>query len=356
MKEVKWLVVFFGSMLFFSLIGCSINIFIDPFGAFGDKLLNWYDYNITKNTRVAKIEYLEKYHNNYDSYIIGGSKSGTLDLNILNKRKNAKFYNAYVSTGDTYDYEQFLYYIVDNYETKNIILHISSHEMAEYGKFKNETKYGLYKMSNVKISNQSSLKYYYKYLTADFQYSFFKLDSLVQKEMLDINPMLKADTGGLRKESVSIYELGSIEEYEEIHPKFVNQTLKKVSGECIDETISGIDRMKSYCDKNDVDFMIIVGPTYKKELDRYDLNELAYFWEELASISEYWNFAGYSGVSYDPRYFFDNLHYSTYTGNLILDKIFSFENSEIPDNFGEYVTDDNVNDYINSVIPSDELN
>lgn len=90
--------------------GCSFaafNVLIDPFGVFGDKLMNWYAYNMTNNPRVSKIAYLDEHHENYDSYIIGCSKTSSFSPEKLSAYYGgASFYNMLMYGGDMYDIEK----------------------------------------------------------------------------------------------------------------------------------------------------------------------------------------------------------------------------------------------------------
>ncbi|MBQ7936600.1 MAG: polysaccharide deacetylase family protein, partial [Clostridia bacterium] len=70
MSSKKWLMMFAITIILALTVCAGMNILVDPFGVFGDPLLNWYSYNETNNPRVAKLAYLEEHHQEYDSYII----------------------------------------------------------------------------------------------------------------------------------------------------------------------------------------------------------------------------------------------------------------------------------------------
>ena len=65
MKLTGWLRIFFGVLLGGTLLFMAYNFILDPFGVFGDRFLNWYEYDMTMSPRVAKIAYLEQHHENY---------------------------------------------------------------------------------------------------------------------------------------------------------------------------------------------------------------------------------------------------------------------------------------------------
>ena len=126
-------------ILIFVLVGAltaaaiaGFNVAVDPFGVFGDKWLDWYAYDMTQNPRIAKLAYLEEHHDEYDSYIIGSSKTSSYSVEKLNEYNNAKFYNMIMYGGDLYDAQKTAEYIINNYEVKNLILNIGIEEMFKY--------------------------------------------------------------------------------------------------------------------------------------------------------------------------------------------------------------------------------
>lgn len=54
MSVKKWILVFFASLLGFAALLALFNAAVDPFGVFGDRLMQWYAYDMTQNPRVAK--------------------------------------------------------------------------------------------------------------------------------------------------------------------------------------------------------------------------------------------------------------------------------------------------------------
>ena len=70
MSAKKWLVSFILTVFgLLALLG-GLNLAVDPFGIFGDRLFSWYSYDMTLNPRAAKIAYLDRNHEKYDSYTI----------------------------------------------------------------------------------------------------------------------------------------------------------------------------------------------------------------------------------------------------------------------------------------------
>lgn len=106
MSVKKWILVFFASLLGFAALLALFNAAVDPFGVFGDRLMQWYAYDMTQNPRVAKIAWLEQHHQDYDSYVIGSSKASSLSVDTLNSYTGDRYYNMTWYGGDLKDEAQ----------------------------------------------------------------------------------------------------------------------------------------------------------------------------------------------------------------------------------------------------------
>ena len=177
----KWISLFLVTIIISGALICGFNVLVDPFGIFGDSLFNWYAYNMTQNPRAAKIVYLDKNHVNYDSYIIGCSKTGSYSTEILNEYYNgARFYNMLMYGGDMYDIELTAKYILDNYKVKNIVINMGLEETVRYNTQADEMKGNLH----AKVDGSSQLAYYSKYIFANPSYSINKITSWLEDEYL----------------------------------------------------------------------------------------------------------------------------------------------------------------------------
>ena len=113
MSAKKWLIMFAVVVVLALLLCIGFNLLVDPFGVFGDRLFHWDSYSQTNNPRVAKIEYLEEHHDEYDSYIIGSSSAASYDTEALNAYTGARFYNLFGYGCDTGDYSDFAHYLIE---------------------------------------------------------------------------------------------------------------------------------------------------------------------------------------------------------------------------------------------------
>lgn len=339
----KWISLFLVTIIISGALICGFNVLVDPFGIFGDSLFNWYAYNMTQNPRAAKIVYLDKNHVNYDSYIIGCSKTGSYSTEILNEYYNgARFYNMLMYGGDMYDIELTAKYILDNYKVKNIVINMGLEETVRYDTQADEMKGNLH----AKVDGSSQLAYYSKYIFANPSYSINKITSWLEDEYLvNENDVFVPESGTYDKSVRDVERISGLDEFLSVYPSF-KTVLKKERLDAKDDCLGSIQRIKKMCDENDASFMLIISPIFHTEMDVYDKDQLEQFLTSLSQITDYWDFSGYNSISFDPRYFYDPYHFRNAVGDMALARIFGDDSKYVPEDFGQYVTAENIETHL----------
>lgn len=334
MSLKKWFAILIVVALLTLTAIMGFNYVIDPFGVFGDKVLNWHTYNFVNNPRVAKIGYLDRFNENYNSYVIGGSKSSSLNPLLLNQYYggDTSFYGMLMYGGDFYDYEKTLYYLVENYQVDNIIIHMSMHEISHYQEARDDLKQELH----AKVLGEPLLPFYFKYLTLNISYGRDKLESMLKRKYdpMEANQFIP-ETGVYNKVVRDAEDLGTREEFLEKYPEF-NDDRSKMGCQGAEENLKSLERMKNYCHERGIDFAFVVAPTYYKEMERYYEDCVQDFFDQAAEILDYWNFSGFNSIAYEPRNFYDPTHYRNHVGDLMLAKMFGDGSVEVPEDFGRH--------------------
>ncbi len=340
----KWFLTF---VIFFA-ITCTIlmtfNYIVDPFGIFGDRFFKMYNYNMTTNLRIAKIGYLDRNYNKFDSYIIGGSKSGSFLPETADKYyPGAHFYNLNMTGGRFYDYEKTIQYIVKHYKVKNIILQISQLEANKPG-----TSKGVTGMLHGKLVSDFSMPFYLKILFQNPSFSFDKI-----KETAKWTPKYEADyfyniKNGSYNRIPQEKEIAANPETYFKKKIFFPDTETKVTDTCFDYNLEVFKRIVDFCREKKVNLLVIAAPTYKGELESYPLDKLAQFMKDIAKVTGYWNFSGYNSVNTDMKSFYDHNHFREKVGTMILARIFNDTSVKLPDDFGRYITTENAEKEINN--------
>jgi peptidoglycan/xylan/chitin deacetylase (PgdA/CDA1 family) len=355
MNLKKWIITFVSFIILTGLLVGGFNVLIDPFGVFGDPLFNWYDYNMTNNPRVSKIAYIDKHHHEFDSYVVGCSKTSSLSTEKLNKYFNASFYNMIMYGGDMYDIEKTVFYLTDNYKVKNIVINIGLEEGANYHKSKDTLKDTLH----AKVTGSSLIKFYGKYIFSNPEYAFNKLKKYMSKSYLpDANSVFDTETGAYNKVVRDREAIGDIDEFLKNNISFntnIDENGKKLELKAIDQAVAAMKRIKEHCQAKGIKFMLITSPVFYKEVQTYDSNQLKEYWSKLADVTEFWDFSGYNSVSFEPRYFYDPYHFRNSVGDMALAYIFNDKSVYIPDDFGHKTTAENVSEHSSKIFGKDNV-
>lgn len=343
----KWLTAFVAALALAAALVGGFNIVVDPFGVFGDKVLKWHSYNMVNNPRVAKIGYLDQYHDRYNSYIIGGSKSSSISPELLNGYygDDAKFYSMLMYGGDFNDYEKTLYYIIDEYKPKNIVLHMSLQEISHFNEQATDFKQSLH----AKVSGESKFSFYWTYLKLNPSYGYAKLEGYAKRAVDSFEySQFIPETGVYNKVKRDAEKVDDLDAYMAANTAAF-APFGKLEAVALDKNVASLKRMKEYTESHGATFRLITGATAEQELLSYDMDKLKAYWAKIADVTDFWDFSGYTSVSGDPRYYYDTMHYRNTLGEMMLGYIFQDPDVYVPAGFGHYTTADNVEEQTNIV-------
>lgn len=344
MRFSRWLWTFFATVFLCALLFCGYNVVTDPFGVFGDRIFQWYDYDMTQNPRVAKIPYLEQHHDAYDSYIIGCSKTGGIPVEDLNAAFGGSFYSMLMYGGDMYDNYKTAVYLLENYDVKHIVLNLGLEETVQYDTEDDPIKGNLH----YKVDGSSPLSFYGRYLFANPSYGFDKLTGYFEEQrhgyVQNENDVFTAETGTYDKSRRDAEHIDTPESYlaanAEAFPDLSTMETKHLSE--AKRCLRDIARIKALCEEKGAEFTLLIDPVSEDELRSYDQKELAAYFTELAKITDYWNFCGFHGIAADERYFYDTYHFRTAVGSMMMDVISGDADLWHPEGFGYHVTAENA--------------
>ncbi len=339
----KWITVFLAAAVLSTGLLGVFNIIVDPFGVFGDRVLNWQSYNMVNNPRVAKVGYLNRYHEDYNSYVIGGSKSSSISPELLNRYYggDASFYSMLMYGGDFFDYERTLYDLVDHYEVKHIVLHMSLQEISH---FNDGSERDLKKRLHARVSGEPLVPFYWDYLTLSPKYAYEKLEGFARRAINEMEyGQFLPETGVYNKIKRDAENLDDLEQFWADNPSF-HLPMGKLEATAMADNVAALARMKAYCEERDISFLLITGATYEGELKSYNLDDLKQYWHMIAEVTKFWDFSGFSPLSEDPRHYYDSMHYRNHVGDMMLARIFDDPEVYVPSGFGHYTTISNVSD------------
>lgn len=338
MSSKKWFIMFILTVILLVTGIAGLNILVDPFGAFGDRVMKWYEYDFTKNPRVAKIAYMDQHKDEYDSFIVGSSSTSSFPVEQLDKYMNAKFYNLFMYGADMYDVKQTTQYIVNNYKVKNLVLNLGFINAMRY-KVESDPYTG---SLHYKTEQSSQFDFYKRYLFANPSYAVEKLRAYKNDTYLQNKyKVFEVTTGAYDKSVRDIENIQDTEEYLDKYPVFKNYPKDRHKLASIDELIADVALIKELCEKNNINLLVLFPPMYNEYVQNFSPEELEEVYTRLAEITDFWDFSTNSLTS-DYRFFYDSTHFRNAMGKMALAKIFDDNEIYRPDDIGVLVTSENA--------------
>ncbi len=335
MSSAAWLRMLVGTVLLIAFLIGLFNYLIDPYGVFGDPILDWWSYNETLNPRAAKMSYLKEHHGEYDSYIVGSSGSSSYPIEELNEYLDARFYNCFFYGTDMVDFEMISNYLIEHYEVKNLLLNLSMKIASEYNMPQEDrTTYHYYE-----VDGSSRLIRGLQYLCNTPADSWKKLQSYWSNGYLqEAYEVFNSKTGAYDKSRRDAEPIGDLASYvaKSQYAVFANYPKRSSSMGDLEEAMAAVARIKALCEEKGIRLLVTCQPAYWEANDDFTIEDQARFRNALAQITEYWDFT-LSSVSYEPRYFYDDTHFRNAVGSMALGRIFGNHSLYIPEDFGEFV-------------------
>ena len=337
MQLRRWLLLFFAVVLCFAALWLACNLLVDPFGVFGDRLMHWYAYDMTMNPRVAKIEYLDRHFDQYDSYVLGSSKASSLPVDALDGYLDAHFYNMTWYGGDLLDMVQALRYLTEHGTVKNIVLALDPQETTNYNSEDDPIKGNMH----WKLDGSSPAAFYAKYVFANPSYSMDKISAWFQRGyLMDENAVYVEETGCYNKQRRDAVRIGGMAEYLAAENNLLETEPADMAD--LDEALGALREIKAICDEGGIRLIVVGVPLYEDDFNRYPQEGMAAFWKGAAEITDIYDFWGYHSICGDLRYFYDTNHFRNDVGRMMLARIFGDESRWVPEGFGQLTTAENA--------------
>lgn len=323
-----WLLSFIACSLLIAALWAAFNVYLDPFGAFGTQNgKTWWSYEETLNPRVAKISYLEKHHDKYDSYILGSSSCSSWPVEFLNERLGANFYNLINYGMDPGEMQELAEYVIENYKVKNLFLSLYIGSADTKGEYEQTLSYS----NHYKVNGSSALNYFAKYLFAHPSNALKKLGMLKKDGYIPAAyDCFNAETGAYDKRFRDIERISGLEEYigKDAYAVFGNYPEHKIELPYIENIAEAVANIKNLCEERGIRLIVASVPVYAGNLAQFDSSDVERF-EELISKAAgelYHSYMQCPGTD-DPRFFYDATHFRNALGEACLKHL--FDGSEI---------------------------
>ena len=93
------------------------------------------------------------------------------------------------------------------------------------------------------------------------------------------------------------------------------------------------------CDSSGVELMVIVAPSFISEMGKFESSYFRTYLNEIALITDYWDFSGFHDIDLNPYNFYNDGHFYYEVADLVIDTITGKDSYP---GFGYYVTRENA--------------
>ncbi len=328
MNGPKWLILFLSALVLTFLVWGGINILTDPFGVFGDTVLNWDAYTQTLNPRIGKTEYLQERFDEFDSYIIGSSSAASYLPETLAAYDGGSWYNLFHYGADI-DYDrEVVRWLLEEDEVRHIVLVLGLSEADTPAE-----KSGLTDKAHYTVTGEHPLSFYTEFLFASPSFAAEKIRSRRQDtEMPQAFDVFIPENGTYDKRLRDSESIGSLDAYMAKNGgDFVPYTALREL-QYTEECTSAVAEIRQMCQAAGAKLTVILSPVSDAQLQGYTNDTLNRYFTSLAEVTAYWNFS-ISPITADARYFYDTTHTRNAAADMVLAGIFETD-AYYPDNFG----------------------
>lgn len=346
MKAKQWTILFISLIALCVVIIMGSNYIVDPFGYFRAQGGDCYELNELYYLREIKAQHIKNFSDEYDAYLIGGSKAGGIRTEKLKELDGYNYYNAWELSGNFQDYYYYTKYIVEHCKPKKILLHISTSELKRYNR---ESVGDIYEIP-AEITGASKVNETFEFLFKNLTASVDEIKKHNSNDPADIiYPTYKTGERNLKK-YYDYYQQNQDTYYDFLFKKKVDDYLPRLTKGPIDKTyvvehsIADLKEIKRLCDEHDVELQVVVGTVFLGEQIFYEGESYYSFLEQLVQITGgVWSFNNYNDIMKNPFNYYDTYHYLYQTADLMIDTMTGKQN---PEGFGVYLTMDNIEQHI----------
>ena len=339
MTSKKWTISFVIIILIVLTSIAILNYVVDPYGYF-DALdgLNT-ELNDNNYIRVLKAKHIQKFGEQYEGYVIGGSKAGGYTSEIMSNLDGYNYYNCFITMGNFEEYYIYTKFIIEHSPNlKKIVLNLSGFECLF------DVREGIKQETPAVLKGKSEAVEFVKFL--------FKNPKLSIDQITNPGFEYRQNDDGSRN-LVGAYENYWKDPSEYVKKNVVydlDKDLKEMFEKAETRTFSSFPNDMKYlrkivdlCKENDIELLVINSATPLTSRQSYEGEAYWNFLAQVATVTDFWDFTSYNDINLNPYNFYDDAHPFYEVVELIIDTI-AGKNSY--NGFGFYVTKDNIYDYL----------
>lgn len=349
----KWILKFLIYGITFCILFAGFNFSIDPYGVFGQENRLSKTKNHIASDRMTKFYYIKR--EKPRTILIGTSRIGVINPKYVEKYTKDKVYNLSLDASSIEEQYEYIKFLVNKTNTKNIIWGI------DFFSFNPDSKLP-FAFSQKRLNEDLYINDYRDSLfTMDALFaSFLTLKDNIENKQNKVNfktgqNLFLEHKQGFKAQGLTFIDKKieeGLEGYKKTKELYGSKNFKYPVK--IDKKFIYIKEIINLCKKKNINLKIYISPIYIKTLNLiYELNlfkTYKYFQSNLAEITSFWDFNQNLQITLNKENFWDNSHVKEGVGNLIIDTIYK---SSI---YGNFITYKNVSKHLEKIEKIAKLN
>lgn len=337
-----------GFILAVLLFISGVNYYADIYGYFTFQSGDYADIDFKVGTdetyyRVLKGNHILNFGDQYDAYVLGGSKAGSYRAEKLQEMDGYRYYNLFEYHGTMPEYKVIVDFLLKHTNVKKIIICMGGKETDRLS-YKSDAD--VMQIPAV-WKDEPQIAEYIHFLTFDVTKGLKKIwDEFQNGKSVYTENYLHGERNlnlmyERRNINIDYYVQRNvlIDFPERLEKLFTTNSKDVYSRECLNL----VKQIKAECKAAGVELQFWFNPTFVSGLTNI---ESTYFWNymrDFAQITDYWDFNGYSGINMNPYNYLDQAHCTYEVSDLVIDTVAG--KASYP-GFGYHVTKKNVDEYL----------
>jgi hypothetical protein len=249
----------------------------------------------------------------------------------------AKFFNLTTIIATPYEHLMHLKYLIQNgYSLKNLYIGL---DIDFCLRVKRHNEKDLLLKLHPEVLKESLISYYWSYASA-----YPKKDIKRQLKLnfsRKVTPIqISGKDGALTEESENAEVF--------FEDPFKNNT-EPIKNEVKEDNVDCLKQLVALCRQNEINLVLFITPHNRLFMGRFVVKDYLTFLRKLSEITSFCDFSGYNSITTNNKYYLDASHYKSSVSRMIAAKIFNDKTLTVPEDFGVWVTKDNIGPHLKNL-------
>ncbi|MCW9026147.1 MAG: hypothetical protein OQJ77_02420, partial [Thiovulaceae bacterium] len=238
-----------------------------------------------------------------------------------------------------HDYLVYLKHFSKHYQVKNIYVQIDIENILHH------TTGGFHRKDHPDVSKENILDFYRVHLLGIYPVGWRK--KIKNNFFINSEQSYNLTNGVWYRQTREAQISSDCSEYIKRESTF-HKINKRVNGagKNYEKTIQALKELKNISNVNNINLIVLTTPHNHNMMDSYKLDAYLKFLYDISQITDFYDFSGYNTITTNDCNYYEESHYRPFIGKIIAARIFNDKSIEIPNDFGVFVTKDNINEHL----------